>query len=145
VEPGDDLSIFVCQELGEMPFDLAALPVRNSQPGLAGRGVDFEVSVTSAARLAGAFAPIGARALYASDSEETLLREVSGRKGRLGGKAMIDIDIPDACWVAGSSTGYSRSTAARRDFAQLDRQSADCGPGQAARQRQVRFALRISF
>jgi hypothetical protein len=30
--------------------------------------------------------------LYVSGSEETLLREISGRKSRLGGKALIDLD-----------------------------------------------------
>ena len=53
---------------------------------------DDVIGGAGALKLGGRFAPIGAKAVYASDSEETLLREVSGRKGRLGGNALIDVD-----------------------------------------------------
>ena len=53
---------------------------------------DDVMSGTGAAKLGGRFVAVGIRALYVSDSEETLLQEISGRKRRLGGKALIDLD-----------------------------------------------------
>jgi len=53
---------------------------------------DDVMSGAGAAKLGGRFVPIGKKALYVSDSEETPLREISGRKRRLGGKALIDLD-----------------------------------------------------
>jgi RES domain-containing protein len=53
---------------------------------------DDVASGAGTARLGGRFAPSGTRAVYASDSEETVLREISIRKQRLSGKAQIDLD-----------------------------------------------------
>ena len=53
---------------------------------------DDVMSGAGAAKLGGRFVPVGTRALYVSDSEETLLQEIAGRKRRLGGKALIDLD-----------------------------------------------------
>jgi RES domain-containing protein len=50
------------------------------------------MSGAGAARLGGRFVPLGKRAIYASDSEETLLQEIAERKNRLGGRALIDLD-----------------------------------------------------
>jgi hypothetical protein len=38
------------------------------------------------------FAPVGTRATYVSDSDKTATEEVTGRKERLGGKALIDLN-----------------------------------------------------
>ena len=53
---------------------------------------DDVMSGAGAAKLGGRFVPAGTRALYVSDSEETLLQETAVRKRRLGGKALIDPD-----------------------------------------------------
>jgi RES domain-containing protein len=53
---------------------------------------DDVTSGAGAARLGGRFVPVGTKALYVSDSEETLLHEIALRKRRLGGKALIDLD-----------------------------------------------------
>jgi RES domain-containing protein len=53
---------------------------------------DDVMSGGGAAKLGGRFAAIGTRALYVSDSEETLLQEIAERKARLGGKALVDLD-----------------------------------------------------
>lgn len=50
------------------------------------------MSGEGAARLGGRFVAVGTRALFASGSEETLLREIATRKKRLGGNAQIDFD-----------------------------------------------------
>jgi len=52
---------------------------------------DDVISGAGTIKLGGRFAPIGMRAVYASDSEETLAREISVRKSRLGGKPLIAI------------------------------------------------------
>ncbi len=44
------------------------------------------------AKLGGRVVVIGTRALYASDWEATVSSEIRGRKNRLGGKALIDLD-----------------------------------------------------
>jgi len=53
---------------------------------------DDVMSGAGAARLGGRFIAIGTKALYVSDSEKTLLQEISERKRRLGGKALIDLE-----------------------------------------------------
>jgi RES domain-containing protein len=53
---------------------------------------DDVMSGAGAAKLGGRFVPTRTIALYGSDSEETLLDEITSRKSRLGGKALIDID-----------------------------------------------------
>ena len=53
---------------------------------------DDVMSGAGAVKVGGRFAAMGTKALYASDSEETLLREISGRKQRLAGKALIDVN-----------------------------------------------------
>jgi RES domain-containing protein len=53
---------------------------------------DDVMSGAGAAKLGGRFVGIGTKALYVSDSEKTLLQEISGRKSRLGGKALIDLE-----------------------------------------------------
>jgi RES domain-containing protein len=53
---------------------------------------DEVISGAGTIKIGGRFALIGTRAVYASDSEETLAREISARKGRLGGKALISIN-----------------------------------------------------
>lgn len=50
------------------------------------------MSGEGAARLGGRFVAAGTRALFASGSEETLLREIATRKKRLAGSAQIDFD-----------------------------------------------------
>jgi RES domain-containing protein len=51
-------------------------------------------------RNGGRFASVGSRAIYASDTEETALAEVSARKRRLGGRAQIDLkDYPRVTFV----------------------------------------------
>lgn len=52
---------------------------------------DDVISGAGAARLGGRFVAVGTKAVFASDSEETLLQEMSARKSRLGGKAFIDV------------------------------------------------------
>ena len=53
---------------------------------------DDVMSGAGAAKLGGRFVSVGTKALYVSDSEETLLQEIAVRKRRLGGKALIDLD-----------------------------------------------------
>ena len=53
---------------------------------------DDVMSGAGAVKLGGRFVSIGKKALYVSDSEQTLLWKISGRKSRLGGKALIDLD-----------------------------------------------------
>ena len=53
---------------------------------------DDVMSGAGAAKLGGRFVAIGTKALYVSDSEKTLLQEISERKRRLGGKALIDLE-----------------------------------------------------
>jgi RES domain-containing protein len=53
---------------------------------------DEVISGAGTVKLGGRFALIGTRAVYASDSDETLAREISVRKDRLGGKALFAID-----------------------------------------------------
>jgi RES domain-containing protein len=53
---------------------------------------DDVMSGAAAARLGGRFVAIAMKAVYVSDSEETLLQEIAARKVRLGGKALIDLD-----------------------------------------------------
>jgi hypothetical protein len=53
---------------------------------------DDVMSGAGAARLGGRFVPLGTRAVYASNSEETLLQEIAARKNRLGGRGLIDLD-----------------------------------------------------
>lgn len=67
--------------------------------GIFYRSVEFRwmhpddlVSGSGTAKLGGRFAAPGTRAVYASDSEETVLREISIRRQRLGGRAQIDVD-----------------------------------------------------
>ena len=52
---------------------------------------DDVVSGAGTVKLGGRFASAGTRAVYASDSEETLLREIGARKRRLGGNALMDV------------------------------------------------------
>jgi RES domain-containing protein len=53
---------------------------------------DDVMSGAGAAKLGGRFVAVGMNAVYASDSEETLLQEIRARKSRLGGRALIDTD-----------------------------------------------------
>jgi len=53
---------------------------------------DDVMSGAGAAKLGGRFVGIGTKAVYVSDSEETLLQEIAVRKSRLGEKALIDLD-----------------------------------------------------
>lgn len=53
---------------------------------------DDVMSGEGAAKIGGRFVPVGTKALFASDSEGTLLREVATRKKRLAGNALIDLD-----------------------------------------------------
>ena len=53
---------------------------------------DDVMSGAGAAKLGGRFVSVGTKALYVSDSEETLLQEIAVRKRRLGGRALIDLD-----------------------------------------------------
>ena len=53
---------------------------------------DQVISGAGAIKLGGRFVPVGTRAVYASDSEETLAREISVHKSRLSGKALIPIE-----------------------------------------------------
>ena len=53
---------------------------------------DDVMSGAGAAKLGGRFVRPGARAVYASESEDTVLREIAGRKSRLGGRSLIDVD-----------------------------------------------------
>ena len=53
---------------------------------------DDALSGAGAAKIGGRFVPIGTRAIYASDSEETTFRELTARKDRLAGGAQFDID-----------------------------------------------------
>lgn len=53
---------------------------------------DDVISGAGSVKIGGRFAAVGTKAVYASDSEETLLREISARKNRLGGKALVTLD-----------------------------------------------------
>lgn len=53
---------------------------------------DDALSGAGAVKIGGRFVPIGTRAIYASDSEETTFRELTARKDRLAGQAQFEID-----------------------------------------------------
>lgn len=90
---------------------------------------DDVMSGAGAAKLGGRFAAIGTRALYVSDSEETLLQEIAGRKRRLGGKALIDLDkYPRVTFRIDLKLDRHISfadTPPKRDFQRMRRQCLD--------------------